>query len=56
MPFIKDKNDSLKKLNEFRDLPDDFILYTIAVVGLYPNIPHKEGLEAIQKTLETKPF
>ena len=37
--FIKGTNDFLKKLNELRDLPDDFILCTFDVVGLYPNIP-----------------
>ena len=44
----------MKKLNELRDLLDDFILCTIHVVGLYPNIPHKEGLEAIQKALDKR--
>ena len=52
--FIKDTNDFLKKLNELRDLPDEFILCTIDVVGLYPNIPHKEGLEAIRKALDKR--
>ena len=50
--FIKERNDFLKKLKELRDLPDDFILCTIDVAGLYPNIPHKEGLEAIRKVLD----
>ena len=36
---IKGTNDFLKKLNELRDLPDDFVLCTFDVVGLYPNIP-----------------
>ena len=27
--FIKDTNDFLKKLNELRDLPDDFILFIL---------------------------
>ena len=45
--FMKDKNDSLKNLNELRDLPDDFILCTIDAVGSYPNI-HKEGLGALR--------
>ena len=44
----------MKKLNKLRDLPDDFILSTIDVVGLYPNIPHKEGLEAIRKALHKR--
>ena len=52
--FIKDTNDFLEKLNELRDFPDDFILCTIDVVGLYPNIPHKEGLEAIRKALDKR--
>ena len=41
----------MKKLNKLRDLPDDFILCTIDAVGLYPNISHKEVLEAIRKAL-----
>ena len=52
--FMKDTNDFLKKLNELRHLPDDFILCTIDVVGLYSNIPHKEGLEAIRKALDKR--
>ena len=44
----------MKKLDELRDLPDDFILCTIDVVGLYPNIRHKEGLEAIRKALDKR--
>ena len=49
--FIKDRNDFLKKLNELRDLPDDFILCTIDVVGFYSSILHKGVLEAIWKVL-----
>ena len=30
------------------------ILVTIDVVGLYPHIPHNEGLEAIRKILYTR--
>ena len=33
-------------------MPDDFILCTIDVLGLYPNIPHKDELEAMQKALD----
>ena len=44
----------MKKLNEIQDLPDDFILCTIDAVGLYPNISHKEGLEAIRKALDKR--
>ena len=32
--------------------PEGAILVTIDVVGLYPLIPHNEGLEAIRKNCE----
>ena len=44
----------MKKLNELRDLPYDFILCAIDLVGLYPNIPPKKGLEAIRKALDKR--
>ena len=37
--YIKDTNDFLASLSPF---PDDVILCTIDVVGLYPNIPHDD--------------
>ena len=52
--YIKDTNDFLKKLRDLPDLPQDSILCTIDVVGLYPNIPHKDGLDAIRKSLESR--
>ena len=33
-------------------LPDDVTLCTIDVVGLYPNIPHDDGLIAIRKAVD----
>ena len=47
--LIKDTNDFLKKLRSLPNLPDDIILCTVDVVGLYPNIPHEEGLSALRK-------
>ena len=35
-------------------MPDDVILCTIDVVGLYPNIPHDERLIAMRKTLDLR--
>ena len=52
--FTKNTNDFLKKLNEFGDLPDDFILCTIDVVGLYPNSPPIEALEVLRKALDKR--
>ena len=52
--YIKDTNDFLCRLKELDNLPDDFLLCTIDVVGLYPNIPHDEGLLAVKKALENR--
>ena len=49
--YIKDTNDFLRKLNGIGSLPEGSILCTIDVVGLYPHIPHNEGLEAVKEAL-----
>ena len=41
----------MKKLGS---LPDGAILCTMDVVGLYPNIPHGEGLASLCRFLETR--
>ena len=51
---IKDTNHFLKKLQELGSLPKNAILCTIDVVGLYPNIPHDEGLASIRKPLNNR--
>ena len=51
--YIKDTNHFLKNLQELGSLPKNVILCTIDVVGLYPNIPHEEGLVLIRKNLKT---
>ena len=52
--YIKDTNDFLKKLRELPRLPDEFLLCTVDVVGLYPNIPHEDGLAAIREALNQR--
>ena len=52
--YIKDTNEFLKKLRSLPELPDDIILCTMNVAGLYPNIPHEEGMSALRKRLETR--
>ena len=44
----------LKKLKQIGSLPKNAILCTIDVVGLYPNIPHEEGLASIRKHLDNR--
>ena len=52
--YIKDTNDFLRKLDALPSLPEDIILCTIDVVGLYPNIPHEDGLVAMRKALDAR--
>ena len=52
--YVKDTNDFLAKLKDMERFPDGAILVTLDVVGLYPNIPHDEGLEALRRTLNER--
>ena len=52
--YIKDTNDFLDKLRSLPKLPDNIILCQVDVVGLYPNIPHEEGLSALSKRLDNR--
>ena len=51
---MKDTNLFLKKLKELGSSAKNAILCTIDVVGLYPNIPHKEGFASIRKHLDNR--
>ena len=44
----------MKKLHSLPNLPDDIILCTVDVVGLYPNITHEEDLSALCKRLDLR--
>ena len=52
--YVKDTNDFLQKLSNVENIPQDAILCTIDVVGLYPSIPHDEGLEALRTALNSR--
>ena len=52
--YIKDTNHFLSKLKSLGKLPQGAILCTIDVVGLYPNIPHSEGLNSLGRFLELR--
>ena len=51
---IKDTNDFLNELRSLPKLPNNIILCTVDAVGLYPNIPHEEGLSALRKQLDNR--
>ena len=52
--YIKDTNDFLLKLKTLPSLPENAILCTVDVVGLYPNIPNNEGLQALRHALDER--
>ena len=52
--YIKDTNDFLRELSNLPSLPEDVMLCTLDVVGLYPNIQHEGGLAAIKEALDKR--
>ena len=50
--LIKDTDYFLKNLPSLSKLRSDVILCTVDAAGLYPNIPHEEGLSALRKRLD----
>ena len=53
-PYVKDTNHFLSKLSKLGKIPEGALLCTVDVVGLYPSIPHGEGLEAIRGALDRR--
>ena len=52
--ITKDTNHFLRKIKELGQLPEGTILCTINVVGLYPNIPHDEGLAFLKDFMDSR--
>ena len=52
--YIKDTNHFLARLSKLDKIPEGALLCTVDVVGLYPSIPHGEGLEAIKQALDRR--
>ena len=46
--YIKDTDDFLKKLRDLPDLPEESVICTVDVVGLYPSIPNEESLRFLR--------
>ena len=46
--ILEDTRDFLSRLNQLRDIPENTLLVTFDVVGLYPHLPHEEGLETMK--------
>ena len=54
--YIKDSGDFLKKMKNLGSLPENAILVTGDVFGLYPGIPHEAGLQALEEILENRDY
>ena len=46
--YVRDTSDFLKKLKELGCVSQNELLVTVDLIGLYPSIPHLDGLEAIK--------
>ena len=53
LPYIiKDTTDYLCKLRQLGDIPENAILCSVDVVGLYPHISHGERLNCMKEIIE----
>ena len=52
--YIKVSNDFIKKTKHLKNIPDNAILVSADVIGLYPSIPHKAGLRALKEVLDRR--
>ena len=51
---IKKSGDFLKKIENVGNIPENNLLVTAVVAGLYPNISHNTGLKALNNMLEAR--
>ena len=51
--YVKDTTQFLRKLDDLKELPPGSLLVTLDVSSLYTDIPHKEGIEACRKALNS---
>ena len=52
--YIKDSGDFIKETRNLGSIPENVILVTGDVEGLYPNIPHEAGLKALRRVLDKR--
>ena len=43
-----------KKTKNLKDIPQDALLVTADLVGLYPSIPHEDGLKALKEARDKR--
>ena len=52
--YIKDSTDFINKIGQIGGIPENAILVTAEVLGLYPSIPHKAWLKALKNALDKR--
>ena len=52
--ILKDTTDFLNRINNINSVPENAFLVTFDVVGLYPHIPHQEGIAAMRHYLDKR--
>ena len=52
--ILEDTKDFIKRINDIGEIPSGSLLVTFDVVGLYPHIPHEEGIETMKKYLSLR--
>ena len=52
--YIKDSGDFIKNTRNSGSIPENAILVTADVLGLYPSIPHEAGLKALGEVLDKR--
>ena len=50
--YIRDTGDFLAKLKVVGEVPKGAILVRADVVGLYPSIPHSDGLDILKNSMK----
>ena len=52
--YVKDSGDFLKKIKKLGSLPENAILVTENVAGVYPSTSHKAGLQPLEGALQNR--
>ena len=54
--YLRDTKDFVSKIREVDTYPNDTILASLDVIGLYPSIPHDDGIKALSQFLRRHGF
>ena len=54
LSYIRESQHFLERIKTIGNIPENAILVTADVVGLYPNVPHQAGLNALKNALEKR--